>query len=466
MSSPSPIEALGQLLAEVSTANHQQMEAMQSQIAQQSQILRPLTKRARAGTPTAARPTLAAVGMHRMAETEDPQNFMDMFEATAKACEWPEEEWAVRLLPLLAGEAQRAALSLPPASRVSYRDMRRAVLDRTGGSKEDHRRQFRTMRLGQEERPFALGQQLRDATTRWLQPGQVGEVIEQIILEQFLEAIPDVSLDPLPSAPRRGSGSSLGGGPPVRPPGKRERGEGHSRARSLSTLCFPRKRHVECLGRCAGGVGGSDTCSGSVQPWRCSRRSDRGGATRIYHLNLLQGWREAEPVSMVTAIAECEELGPEVPSSPRPFPLRCDNHLTASQKADVANLQQHFADVFSPLPGRTNLTQHHIETSPGVMRLMDRVLRPHAAYAAAYLDDVIIQGNNWAGNMQRAVCGLLGIVTVVLDLISLYVGLRDHIDISFVFLTVQSKHKNPSTKSKSQLSGEELLNREPSLLDG
>ncbi|XP_061833118.2 uncharacterized protein [Nerophis lumbriciformis] len=96
------------------------------------------------------------------------------------------------------------------------------------------------------------------------------------------------------------------------------------------------------------------------------RRSDRGGATQIYHLNLLKGWREAEPVSMVTAIAESEELGPEVSPSPRPFPLCCDNHLTPSQRADVATLPQRFADVFSPMPGHTNLTQHHIETSPGM----------------------------------------------------------------------------------------------------
>ncbi|XP_061882697.1 uncharacterized protein LOC133633908 isoform X2 [Entelurus aequoreus] len=96
------------------------------------------------------------------------------------------------------------------------------------------------------------------------------------------------------------------------------------------------------------------------------RRCGRGLATQIYHLNLLKRWIEAEPVSMVTAIAESEELGPEVPPSPRPFPLRCDDHLTPSERADVASLPQRFADVFSPLPGRTNLTQHHIETSPGV----------------------------------------------------------------------------------------------------
>ncbi|XP_061833116.2 uncharacterized protein [Nerophis lumbriciformis] len=96
------------------------------------------------------------------------------------------------------------------------------------------------------------------------------------------------------------------------------------------------------------------------------RRCGRGLATQIYHLNLLKKWKEAEPVSMVTAIAESEELGPEVPPSPKPFPLLCDNHLTPSQRADVATLPQRFADVFSPMPGHTNLTQHHIETSPGV----------------------------------------------------------------------------------------------------
>ncbi|XP_061910523.1 uncharacterized protein LOC133654285 [Entelurus aequoreus] len=237
MSSPNPIEALVQLLAEVLTANHRQKEAMQRQIAQQSQILRALTERSGAGTIPAARTTLTTVGMHRMAEAEEAQSFMDMFEATAKACAWPEEEWAVRLLPLLAGEAQRAALSLPPASRVSYRDMRRAVLDRTGGSKEDHRRRFRTMRHGPEERPFALGQQLRDAATRWLQPGGIEEVIEQIILEQFLEAIPartSACVGPLPSATRRSSGGSLGGGPPGRTPGEGEGGEGCRRSGAAS----------------------------------------------------------------------------------------------------------------------------------------------------------------------------------------------------------------------------------------
>ena len=209
-------------------------------------------------------------------------------------------------------------------------------------------------------------------------------------------------------------------------------------------------------------------------------RSDRGGATQIHHLNLLKIWREAEPVSLVSLVSERDELGPEVPNSINPTLLTCDDHLSPAQRAEIAMLQQHFADVFSPLPGRTKLMQHHVETSPGVtvrsrpyrlpehkrkvvqkellldrlgtarffttldltkgywqiplspeskektafptpyglyqfvtlpfglfgapatfQRLMDRVLRPHAAFAAAYLDDVIIHSDTWAEHVQR-----------------------------------------------------------------
>ena len=32
---------------------------------------------------------------------------------------------------------------------------------------------------------------------------------------------------------------------------------------------------------------------------------------------------------------------------------------------------------------------------------MDRVLRPHAAYAAAYLDDIVIYGDEWGQHMRQ-----------------------------------------------------------------
>ena len=42
-------------------------------------------------------------------------------------------------------------------------------------------------------------------------------------------------------------------------------------------------------------------------------RSDWGGATQIYHLNLLKTWKEAEPVSLVMLVSERDELGPNFP---------------------------------------------------------------------------------------------------------------------------------------------------------
>ena len=68
--------------------------------------------------------------------------------------------------------------------------------------------------------------------------------------------------------------------------------------------------------------------------------SDRGGATQIYHLNLLKAWREAELVSLVTTVTERDEVGPEVPKSPNSSSLLCDDYFTLSQGADIARLQQ------------------------------------------------------------------------------------------------------------------------------
>ncbi|KAL7853036.1 hypothetical protein SRHO_G00188210 [Serrasalmus rhombeus] len=45
----------------------------------------------------------------------------------------------------------------------------------------------------------------------------------------------------------------------------------------------------------------------------------------------------------------------------------CGDQLSLSQKAKVARLQTELSNVFSPLPGRTDLIEHHIKTPPGVV---------------------------------------------------------------------------------------------------
>ncbi len=121
-------------------------------------------------------------------------------------------------------------------------------------------------------------------------------------------------------------------------------------------------------------------------------RTDRSGARQIYHLNLLKKWSEVEPVMLATAVSGEDDLGPEV------------SHLSPSQLTDVARLQKEFADVFSPLPGRTNLIQHHIETEPGVVvrsrpyRLPDHTKKVVQSELEAMLEMGVIEESHsdWA----------------------------------------------------------------------
>lgn len=61
--------------------------------------------------------------MLQMGDSDDPQVFIETFHAMALACQLPEAEWVLWLLPLLSVKAQTAALSLPPASRGNFHNV-------------------------------------------------------------------------------------------------------------------------------------------------------------------------------------------------------------------------------------------------------------------------------------------------------------------------------------------------------
>ncbi|XP_051810353.1 zinc finger and SCAN domain-containing protein 29-like [Acanthochromis polyacanthus] len=204
MSSPpaepvQPAAALVQLLqgltamcAEQAALHRLHCDAFRQRVERQSRVLERLLSRAggRSASPSSS---VSRLTLQKMMVADDPQSFLDMFQATAAACGWPQAEWAVRLLPLLTGEAQTAAVSLPAAARRNFADVRKAVLDRTGLSPEDHRRRFRGARLGTGERPFVFAQQVKDAATRWLLPGETaGEIrlVEKMVVEQFIKGLP------------------------------------------------------------------------------------------------------------------------------------------------------------------------------------------------------------------------------------------------------------------------------------
>lgn len=69
-----------------------------------------------------------------------------------------------------------------------------------------------------------------------------------------------------------------------------------------------------------------------------------------------------------------KELGLEASpkSVPQFTPVFCGDHLSPSQKAQVAKSQHKFSNVLSPnlflpLPSHMDLIEHHIETPPGMV---------------------------------------------------------------------------------------------------
>ncbi|XP_064175891.1 uncharacterized protein LOC135246326 [Anguilla rostrata] len=185
------LEEMAQMQERQAAVHAEQMEALRAQASLQTQALRQLA--AAGETSSRDPPSRSPLRIHlpKMTADDDIQAFVETFEVAAEACQWPHDEW--HLLPLLTGEAQQAAHGLPPGARADYKTVKRAILDRLGCSPEDYRRRFRMAHLVAEDRPFAYAQRLTHMARRWLQPEirSAGGVVEQVILEQFLEGLPE-----------------------------------------------------------------------------------------------------------------------------------------------------------------------------------------------------------------------------------------------------------------------------------
>ncbi|XP_077940891.1 uncharacterized protein LOC144385036 isoform X6 [Gasterosteus aculeatus] len=170
---------------------------------------------------------------------------------------------------------------------------------------------------------------------------------------------------------------------------------------------------------------------------------------QIYHVNLLKKWHAREALFSCPTPTESKEPGREE--------VQVGPSLSPHQRQMARELVDRNRDVFSSLPGHTEVTQHEIRTVPGktvnqrpyrvpeahkgaiqeevpltpaskektafatqeglyqytrlpfglhgapatFQRLMDRVLAPHKRYAAAYLDDVVIHSPDWDSHLPR-----------------------------------------------------------------
>ncbi|CAM4612755.1 unnamed protein product [Leuciscus chuanchicus] len=136
--------------------------------------------------------TSTPLPLNKMGPQDDPEAFIDLFERSAEDRGWPTQDWPMRLIPLLSGEAQVAAHQLPVQNLLVYKDLKRAILQRVGRTPEQHRQRFRTLSLEESGRPFIMAQQLRDSCRKWLMADEsdVEDIIDRVVLEQFVARLP------------------------------------------------------------------------------------------------------------------------------------------------------------------------------------------------------------------------------------------------------------------------------------
>ncbi len=84
------------------------------------------------------------------------------------------------------------------------------------------------------------------------------------------------------------------------------------------------------------------------------RQPGRRRTEQLFYVNLLKKWIGTR--DQLAALATTE-----------PVVVDLNPHLSAAQKAELQHLIGQFSDVFSSLPGRTQILHHDIRTPPGVV---------------------------------------------------------------------------------------------------
>ena len=128
----------------------------------------------------------------RLTEQDDIVSYLTMFERLMMAFEVKKERWAFKLALSLSGKAQKAYSALPAEEAGDYKLLKEAILRRYDITDESYRQRFCSGRRGKEESNKELVVCLNDLATKWLKERKSREeVVDQIVLEQFLKTLPD-----------------------------------------------------------------------------------------------------------------------------------------------------------------------------------------------------------------------------------------------------------------------------------
>ncbi|KAK2858553.1 hypothetical protein Q5P01_003173, partial [Channa striata] len=94
--------------------------------------------------------------LQKLEDSDDMEHYLTTFERLAEVYNWPRQEWAVRLIPLLTGKARSAFIAMNP------------VLRKFEINTETYRQKFRSYETPTEESPQELYIGLKDLFCKWV----------------------------------------------------------------------------------------------------------------------------------------------------------------------------------------------------------------------------------------------------------------------------------------------------------
>ncbi|XP_054650782.1 uncharacterized protein LOC129191438 [Dunckerocampus dactyliophorus] len=127
----------------------------------------------------------------RLEDGDDIEQYLTTFERLATAYQWPQMDWAVRLIPYLTGKARAAYVAMAFEDSCNYKSVKEAILTKYEINEDVYRQRFREPDIQSGETPREFYNRLKDLYQKWMQPEkktkeQVGEVL---ILEQFYHSL-------------------------------------------------------------------------------------------------------------------------------------------------------------------------------------------------------------------------------------------------------------------------------------